>query len=247
MADLLGDSNFPQKAMKATRGLQIAYFQGLFKQYSRLKMTYSSDRLFGIAGLERRLQAAFGTQGAFGIFDDTDRDDVGLFYRSLLWVRGTEPDDAPILTRIEALASDSNHVPSWSWIAYDGGIDYIDPPFQSADWEKDVVSPWTSCGRATEGIVLKGRVHEFRAYNSEEYDTKIVCDTRIDPEGYDRFCVVIARSKEAGTSTRKRCYVLFVRKVETETSEELYERVGAGYVPEKNIWELHGHPMVHII
>jgi hypothetical protein len=250
MADLLGDPNFPQKAMKANRGLQIAYFQGLFKQYSRLKMSRIADRPLGIAGLEQRLQTAFGTHGAFGIFDDTDRVDGGLFHRSLLWIRGTETDDAPVLTRIEALASRSHDVPSWSWMAYDGGIDYIDPPFQSADWERDIVSPWAG-GKprqpVTGGIVLRAPIHVFRAHISVEDDTKVVYDMSPDEERYDGDCVVIARSKNAGTSMSMRCYVLFVRRVETGTFEELFERIGAGYVSERSIFELYGRPMADII
>ena len=134
MADFLGDPNFPNKAMRANRARKIAYFQGLYKQYSRLDFTRYSDRPFAIAGLEKRLQSAFNTRGAFGIFDDGDKEDGGLFHRSLLWQRGEENGDLPNMPTIEFPPARKVNVPSWSWMAYRGGIDYIDPPFDQADW-----------------------------------------------------------------------------------------------------------------
>jgi hypothetical protein len=135
-------------------------------------------------------------------------------------------------------------------MAYDGGIDYMDPPFQSADWERNIVSPWgggKSHQPVTGGIALRAPIREFRAHSSVEDDTKIVYDTSTDRERYDGDCVVIAKSKSTGTSMSKRCYALFVRRVETGAFEGLYERIGAGYVLEKSIFELHGRPIADII
>jgi hypothetical protein len=49
-------------------------------QYSRLLFSRIEDRPIAIAGLEKRLIGAFGTQGGFGVFAAPD----GLLQRSLL-------------------------------------------------------------------------------------------------------------------------------------------------------------------
>jgi hypothetical protein len=79
LADFLGDPKFPEKAMRKRRGWKIAYFQDLYKQYSRLQFTRIEDRAIAILGLENRLRVAYGVHGGFGIFDDGP--DGGLFHR----------------------------------------------------------------------------------------------------------------------------------------------------------------------
>ena len=91
MADFLGDPSFPDKAMRVkSRALKIEYFQGLYKQYSRLAFTRDFDRRIAIAGLEKRLLTAFGTRGRYGIFGDSEKAESGLFHRSLLWQRNLD-------------------------------------------------------------------------------------------------------------------------------------------------------------
>jgi hypothetical protein len=151
MADFLGDPNFPNKAMRVkSRALKIEYFQDLYKQYSRLGFTRWEDRPVAIAGLEKRLQKAFNTKGRYGIFDDGNKTDGSLFHRSLLWRRAWEVDekgDGDPLVAITFPAAKNFHVPSWSWMAYKGGIDYTDPPYQTAIWETaGIIPPWTRGG-----------------------------------------------------------------------------------------------------
>jgi hypothetical protein len=131
MADFPGDPNFPDKAMRVRpRALKNEYFQGLYKQYSRLGFTRWEDWPIAIAGLEKRLQRAFGTKGRYGIFEDGNKPDGGLFYRSLLWRRAWDSDekrDDDALEVITFSAERRSHIPSWSWMAYKGCIDGQDP------------------------------------------------------------------------------------------------------------------------
>jgi hypothetical protein len=60
-------------------------------------------------------------KGGFGIlYEDKTQ---GTLLRSLLWYRGGDPNTSS-LTRIE-FPDDRVGVPSWSWMAYTGEIDYL--------------------------------------------------------------------------------------------------------------------------
>ncbi|KAF1850768.1 uncharacterized protein K460DRAFT_274684, partial [Cucurbitaria berberidis CBS 394.84] len=240
MADFLGDPNFPDKAMRANRAEKIAYFQGLYKQYSRLDFTRYEDRPFAIAGLEKRLQRAFGTRGAYGIFDDGDKTDGGLFHRSLLWQRGEEKGDAGNLTPIEFPPERNVRVPSWSWMAYKGGIDYIDPPFNTADWEiEEVVPPWTRGGnRDTDTapqdgeIAIIATVRDFKVAGRQPGEVELTYDTERmrGSDGQRTQCVVVAKTKGASSNQTRRYYVLLVNSMNATAGrgERFYRRVGAG-------------------
>jgi hypothetical protein len=242
MADFLGDPNFPEKAMRThSRALKISWFQELYKQYSRLSFTKYEDRPLAIAGLEKRLLNAFKVKGGYGIFDDGDKTDIGLFHRSLLWQRGEEDSDEPSLTLINFPAEREMNVPSWSWMAYKGGISYVDPPFQSAEWEeKDVEPPWTkatdkSSSTSTSGIPVE-LVAIVRDFNTSGYrtgDLKLVYDTdkTRGVDGSRARCVVIARSRDGKIMAEKRFYVMLVVAAGSRGGEELlYQRAGAGYM-----------------
>lgn len=245
MADFLGDPNFPKMVMRTpSRALKVSYFQGLYKQYSRLDFTRYEDRPYAIAGLEKRLQKAFGTKGGYGIFDDGDKSDGGLFHRSLLWQRGEEARDASSLTPIHFPAERSIHVPSWSWMAYKGGIDYTDPPWETAVWEKqEIFPPWTrGRQRDTESAPLDGIISisaTVRDFNTAGYklgEIKLTYDTervRISRSDDQRArCVIVARSRAGETEPEKRFYVLLVTETPRRSGggTKIYQRAGAGYM-----------------
>lgn len=242
MADFLGDPNFPAKAMRTTsRALKISYFQGLYKQYSRLNFTRPDDRPFAIAGLEKRLLNAYETAGGFGIFDDGSKADGGLFHRSLLWRRGEEEGDTPELVPIDFPVERNIHVPSWSWMAYTGGIEYTDPPFRSAEWETtEIKPPWTrgnirNASSAPRGgeVAISAIVREYRKTDWKENEAKLVFDRNqvTGSEGRTAHCVVVARSLE-GRVEQRRHYVLLVAPAQETTGrgEQTYRRIGAGFM-----------------
>jgi hypothetical protein len=245
MADFLGDPKFPNKAMASSRGLKIRYFQDLYKQYSRLEFTRNEDRPFAIAGVENRLWKAYSSKGGYGIFDDGPGN--GLFHRSLLWRRG-EDEPSPGLQAIIFPTGSGSSVPSWSWMAYRGGIDYFEPPFDKIEWEKnDIHPPWTrgnESARAAEtshrdaGIELVAVARDFNVAGSQINEVKIIYDTESNKsDGSRARCVIVARSKESKSVSDKRHYVLIVVSThQTGTGgDKIYKRVGAGYMPGKYI------------
>lgn len=243
MADFLGDPDFPRKAMHAkSRALKVSYFQGLYKQYSRLDFTRHEDRPYAIAGLEKRLQKAFETKGEYGIFDDGDKRDGGLFHRSLLWQRGEEKNDESTLVPIDFLKKRDIHVPTWSWMAYKGGIDYTDPPWDKAFWEKkEIVPPWTrGSPRETQSGPSKGRigisaiVRDFNTAGYKHGELKLTYDTEqtTGSDGQRAQCVVVARSRAESHDSEKTFYVLLVTATARKggRGEKIFQRAGAGHM-----------------
>jgi len=223
-----------------SRALKIAYFQGLYKRYSRLDFTRSYDRPFAIAGLEKRLQVAFDSKGSYGTFDDSDKANPGLFHRSLLWQRECDGDNDRFLKIIDFPTDRNVHIPSWSWMAYEGGIDYCDPPFQTADWEmKEIVSPWSERPTAEgvpemENLALSVTVHDFDLRGRGQNDVKLFYDTSqtTASNGTRSRCVIVARSKVGRSEREKTYYVLLVGATGdfTVNGEKVYKRLGAGFM-----------------
>jgi hypothetical protein len=247
MADILGDPNFSDKAMRTrSRALKIRWFQSLYRDYSRLAFTRIEDRPIAIAGLERRLQKTFGTQGGHGIFDD--RPDGGLFHRSLLWRRG---DDEEKLESI-SFPSGRSKVPSWSWMAYKGGIEYADPDFSTADWkETEIRLPWTrrntiSTETEEKDALLSIVVRDFNVAGSKAEEVKLWYDSERTASDRQRpQCVVVAKSKDGKEDQYKRFWILLVSSTGsvTKRGEKVYRRVGAGIMTGKYIgFEMAGAP-----
>ena len=242
MVEYLSDPNFPSRIMEANRAGKISSFQALYRQYSRLDFSHDEDRPFAIAGLEARLQRALSTHGGYGIFDDGDTSDGGLFHRSLLWKRGEEAGDQEFMTQIAFERHRNVVIPSWSWMGLKGGIDYADPPWDSAEWEtQEVTPPWTkgqgsvAAGEEhTSPVAISAKVRDFDVRGRRYDEVKLDYDTGKTAlfEKQVPQCVIIARSKEPKNQSEKRFYVLLVASTrEVNADDELiYKRVGAGYM-----------------
>jgi hypothetical protein len=133
----LGDPNFPQIIGRARQGAKIIHYQNLFEQYSGLEFTRPFDRAVAIDGLQSRILSALRASGGYGIIDEGEQ--PGLLRRSLLWHRSSQ---TPSLKRIMFLPCHViSKVPSWSWMAYTGVIEYLKPNFSRVEWAP-MQSPW---------------------------------------------------------------------------------------------------------
>jgi hypothetical protein len=239
LASFIGDPNFPEVAIQSSTGAKIRLYQDLYMQYSRLKFTRIWDRPIAIAGLEKRLMHAFNTHGEFGVFDG---DWHGLLRRALLWHRGS---DETTLDRIAFPADRQMVVPTWSWMAYKGGIEYLDLPFSGVDWEEqEIRSPWMSGPSGVlqtqdqAGIVeLSAVAREFDLKRSSAEDPKIIWDVPAKTDGGLKqhvMCVVVGRLKGDGQPELNRMhYVLLVtlKASPVARGDQVCERVGVGYIP----------------
>ncbi|KAF3804247.1 hypothetical protein GCG54_00000597 [Colletotrichum gloeosporioides] len=251
LATFLGDPDFPKVIMKADQGERILRYQDLYSTYSRLGLSKDHDRTMAIDGLQDRLLNTLRVQGGFGIFDEGDKDgqNRGLLRRSLLWRRGA---GTPTLDRIKF---PKDHpiakVPSWSWMACKGGIDYISPSFGGVDWEK-MRSPWSKATGGFESkiqtddrggdVALVAEARDYNLLNLRDGQGEIIFDRPGDSHQPSTKCVVLGKQKAIAplgdnTNNMRDHYLLIVASTNKRDKDGhlIYERVGAGYLPGKFI------------
>ncbi|KAF5676583.1 kinase-like (PK-like) [Fusarium heterosporum] len=234
-AAFLGDANFPQLMMKADKGTQILGYQDLYKRYSRLELSRATDRLWAINGLQQRIISALEVQGGYGVFfeDTASGRRRGLLRRSLLWRRADKTDSLSPIQFEES--HDGNRVPSWSWLAYTGCIDYIPAEFGGTEWEA-VCTQWDSGRKKTSDGVL---IAEARNYISDGRDSMLLYDCSSSPRLQRDLakCVVLERQKGSHPVREKVHYVLLVQPRDHSSQGQIYERIGAGTLPGKCLRE----------
>ncbi|KAF3798440.1 hypothetical protein GCG54_00013180 [Colletotrichum gloeosporioides] len=245
VASFLGDPKFPRASKSFSRGEIIYHTQALYKQYSSLQLSRIQDRPFAIAGLEKILMRFFCTQGGYGVFDDGK----GLLFRSLLWHR----PDRGTLNKIRFQSDRQIFVPTWSWMAYEGVIDYLQPTWGGVDWEvNDIRSPWmmavptatrnssNSSSRGGSSIIsINAIARDFDTYQAGD-DLFFDIPSQYNSQTPGLKCVILARPKPGSTATDLRCYVLLVAPQVNKTSGSLtvFERVGVGRMPESCVSQL---------
>ncbi|RTE84026.1 hypothetical protein BHE90_001452 [Fusarium euwallaceae] len=245
LAAFLGDPNFPEIAIHSPRadrdtshGEKILYYQDLYKTYSRLAFSKLEDRGVAMNGLEQRLSRGFVCNGKFGILDDKS-----LFHRSLLWRR------AVTVTSMEKISfpADRQQVPSWSWMAVKGEMDYIPVPFDTVDWETSLKSPLrhTLTFKDEQSRMMEIRAKANELVHGYGNDLEEFFDRVSDHEGTPRriLCVVVGKNKGSGRVEEKFHYVLLVSP-EPSSGPWVYERVGAGKIP--GSWIDFTRPVVEI-
>lgn len=258
VVSFLGDPSFPKVAMQASRGGKIMLYQDLYSRYSRLQFSHIYDRPVAIAGMEHRLIRDLNIRGGFGVLDDERH---GLLRRSLLWRRaeGQLSLEKIDFSNASSFGSTLSKPPSWSWMAYEGAIDYIHPPFDEVDWEtEEVVSPWSSSPLETWsysgdgsiapiGLRVVARKFHAPSLSTLSEDVTIVLD---DPrvEQLELYCVNLGRLKSSATEealNARHHLVMFVSMcgLHNEVNgSRIYRRAGVGSVPGNLIcWEGQGN------
>ncbi|CAK7203091.1 hypothetical protein SEUCBS139899_005820 [Sporothrix eucalyptigena] len=237
---LMGDPQFPLALLTLVKGSRIGLFQHFFEMYSRLDLTYCTDRPVAIAGLEARLARALKTTVVYGIVSR-------YLHRSLLWQRG----GGKPLHRINYRGSQrDNVVPSWSWMAYTGEIGYMDVPFATVEWNRSIYDAWNAKGDTSNSTATTIEFNvAARRFTLRGDDIQRV---QFDMEGDkgriedDRVrCVVLGRSVFGGQGQEQgqhdEYYVLIVSPIPRSWADDLngtsitYERVGVGQLLKSHI------------
>jgi len=222
--------------MSASKGERILRYQDLYRNYSRLGLTWPKDRPVAIDGLQSRLLDAFDTEGNFGIFDEGPQG--GHLRRSLLWHRGNDVPHDPGLVPITFSdhSGSASAVPSWSWMAYSGGIDYLKLEFNGVEW-MELKSPWTRVswgnspsvmpGQPGGVIALGGKARTFDVGKVDEGEICLIYDKTESLLAVE--CVVLGIKQEGLFPAARRNYVLLVAP--TPADGKTWRRVGVGYLP----------------
>ncbi|KAI1326501.1 hypothetical protein F5Y16DRAFT_374969 [Xylariaceae sp. FL0255] len=225
----IGDANFPESALEYYRDGRQILVQDLFQQYSKLAFSVKSDRPVAILGLQARLEQAFKTRAAFGLFGT-------YFARLLLWKRSGDE----FMKRIDLPSEGPYHVPSWSWLSKEGAIEYLNLEFQKITWntDDDFENPLGSkSGQEKLGteVVLRrvlarkikmavDRIHQYVTFD-EDYPVHID----------ELRCVIIGQDKVENVVEGKEKYYALVIRLLSVNAEDRYERVGVGTFQREHI------------
>jgi hypothetical protein len=202
--------------------MKIKLYQDLYERYSHLALSYNTDRPIAIKGLETRLIRTFETIGGHGIFES-------YLHRGLMWQRS-----GGTLKRITSFRGE--RVPSWSWMAYDGGIKYMDIPLGGAIWaeEKDMTSPFKATSEDSPEVGGKNRLEALVHGIVEAQNRKLIMDEPGRDFAQPFKCVIVGRSKQAEGEDNQIHYAIIVSFV-TREGVEVYERVGVGFLERRHI------------
>jgi hypothetical protein len=228
------DPSFPERLLDAGDNRTIEFIQFLSTEYSGRSLTEKTDRCAAISGLESRIAQAKNCETRFGIFQS-------FLHRSLLWQRSEERDT-------DRIDYGAQIVPSWSWMAYNGSIEFTSIPYGEVEWvrglrfnERDEhsglnekwkpalvtdINSLRKCNHERRGtgyaiLDLDGVKRGWIQYDMETHE-------RLDAEGY----VVVGRDSRESNAGKRYYYILVVRPTGIENE---YTRVGAGWIQSDHV------------
>ncbi|KAK7584365.1 hypothetical protein V3481_010699 [Fusarium oxysporum f. sp. vasinfectum] len=216
------DPNFPHRLSQSGYRYTVDFVRFLFKKYSTSGLTFESDRPIAIYSLVQRMRQALRTEVRYGI--------VRCFLRPLLlWKRINEGKPVPF-------SYGDRTLPSWSWMAYPGGIDFI------SDTKQRLMVPCISdLDFAANEKSLNVKVRKMRQFENCQIEkkggehsildgTKTIGSLWFDVASRSKFehCVVVGMiADDKNEDPQKTYYVLVIQKKE---DGEGYERIGVGKV-----------------
>lgn len=187
-------------------------------------------------GLETRLIDTFQTRGGFGVFEC-------FLPHSLLWQRATAT-----LKPIESFHNDQVPPPTWSWMAYEGTINYLPVPLGKVTWCPDnIISPFSPQATAAsfpnrpvgdpDASYLRASISEISGTPNlpTKYTFKAVYDLPDREPSHAHSCVVLGSGLPYNGSGGKVHYVLLVHPVSGWEVKNVYKRVGVAILDDKYI------------
>ncbi|KPA35248.1 heterokaryon incompatibility [Fusarium langsethiae] len=225
------DPEFPKRLQRAGPIPTINFLQSLLEDYSKCGLSNVTDRAVALSGLTAHIAAALGCEEAYGYgtFD--------LFlHRSLLWMRTD-------LQKKQIQYGAGGEVPSWSWMAYEGGIRFIslaELPYGNLEVFKDIEFV-PSDPEGEQKKVLRTKVWnlprcDLNREASAEGKSRILVSPGVDigwimpdEKNFEMELAIVIGSVYSSESRGKgEYYILVVKEKERETN--VYERVGIGKI-----------------
>ncbi|KAK3994574.1 heterokaryon incompatibility protein-domain-containing protein [Cladorrhinum sp. PSN332] len=221
------DPQFPNRLGSSGSRRIVEFIQFLFQKYSVSGITKETDRVVAIDSLITRINQVLRTDSYYGIFR--------LFLGSLLLWKRTQENGPPIQYTTDQV------VPSWSWMAYSGGIDFILGPtnYFLVPRRKDL--DFSGGGRELNVKVrnfgascrVEKREEKYVILNGTEEVKTLWFNMADQIQFKDCNCVVIGALEDGKEDARKDYYVIVIR--ETAGRGRRYKRVGVGKVEAKHV------------
>ena len=130
-------------------------------------------------------------------------------------------------------------VPSWSWMAYNGGIQFLDIPFSLVEWIDNLRF------HGKRGHALRAEIGQFWKCRIEQEETRgVILDSGGTKRGWLQYdvdggidvhlqrCVVVGRihKEHKNEDEDKDEFEYYILVVSPTCSKEEYERIGIGMV-----------------
>ena len=162
------------------------------------------------------------SQVAFGVFANRNS---GCLHRSLLWWRAEN-------SRLEWIKNPHVRVPTWSWMAYTGAIDYLNPPTTEVEWGRDIALQAAAAGPARLTAKLVAPITAFSAVMTRN-PSLLIMDTWATVDFRTLKCIVVGREPQSLSESQiedEAYHILIVSLVEQNAACPEYERVSVATV-----------------
>jgi hypothetical protein len=215
------DPNFPDRLLESGNRRTMEFILFLFENYSKRDLTNETDRYVAISGLEASIARTRGCQSRYGIF-------MEYLHRNLLWQRSDGK-------KTQQIKYEPGIVPSWSWMAYGGGIQFMNIPFGDVDWNIKLQFN-EECKHALVTDIgvfwncsLEQRDISYTILDSSKAERgRIWYDIEVSRDLHTEWCVVVGRNCKDEHGPRNRKYYILVVRPTSVDSE--YTRVGVGWI-----------------
>jgi hypothetical protein len=222
------DPQFPDRVLKAGRGRILEFIQSLFQDFSQRQLTNTTDRSVALSGLESRIAKAIKTKCIYGIPEK-------FIHQILLWQR-------PELGELNGIEYVNKSIPSWSWMACSGPIEFAIPLETQMDWRIGLSfkgSPKNALSAAEVANFIgcefqgEGTTKEILKRGGESIVGCIRYDKMEDIPEFDiQRCIVVGRGSDRG-----KYYVLVVNP---SSLEHEYTRIGTGAIDSSYLSRIEG-------
>ncbi|KAF2137772.1 uncharacterized protein K452DRAFT_257240 [Aplosporella prunicola CBS 121167] len=215
----LHEPRFPRpNALTRYAGQEILKFA--FQQYSKLSLTRCSDRPIAISGVVNRFVKCLDSREICGIFEK-------YLHQSLLWRR-------TVKGKMRRIAETQTPMPSWSWMAYEGEIEYID--IGDGFIGSQIPFPSAESSRSSTGLDMELRepVRGLKWEDTNEDEQQLTFDGE-NPNKDNKICAQELKLAIVGCTSLsgERGFWVYVLIVRPCSAGSTYERVGAGRILER--------------
>lgn len=225
-SQLLGDSNFPTYGLRLFQDERIRLVQYLFSFYSSLQRSNTRDRFLAISGLQDRIGRTFESPVSHGVLWRWPE-------RMLLW-RAAETGGLE-------LQDYSGRPPSWSWMAYEGQITFMEIPFYGVEWKGHIHPPPDEDQDSRLAVFASG----LHLHGGELVDAAVLDTKRAESDTSSWMCVVLGEKKTGAEGEDASCYVLLIRRIIYGPLDQ-YERVGVATLLKRHISSESSHVPVWV-